>query len=61
MHWTNIEQDRELLLGVRYASEGEQAVDVPDNSGQKAGLVGYQEANVTEVITRLGLVCEGAR
>ena len=61
LHWANFEQDRLFLLGVWYESEGGQAVDVPDNSEQKVDLIEYQPANVTEVITGLGLVCEGGQ
>jgi len=59
LHWVNYEQDRLILLGVWYQSKGHQAVEVPDNSKQKVDLVEYQDAGVTEVIDRLGLVCEG--
>lgn len=61
LHWVNFEQDRMILLGIWYESKGKQAVDIPDNSDQKVDLIEYQEANATEVIARLGLVCEGGR
>lgn len=61
LHWVNYEQDRLLLLGIWYESKGKQAVDVPDNSEQKVDLVEYQQTNVSEAITRLGLLCEGGR
>jgi hypothetical protein len=61
LHWVNFEQDRLLLLGVWYQSKGKQAVDIPDNSGQKVDLVEYQDANVTELIERLELACDGGR
>jgi len=60
LHWVNFELDRLILLGVWYESKGEQAVEVPDNTEQKVDLVEYQDANVQEVVERLGLECEGA-
>lgn len=58
VYWVNFEQDRLLLLAVRYESEGEKYRQVPEGSKQHIDLAEYREANVEEAINRLGLVCE---
>lgn len=58
VHWVNFEQDRLLLLGVRYESEGEEQRQVPGSTIQNVDLAEYRLANIEEAVNRLGLTCE---
>lgn len=58
LHWANYKNDRLLLLGIRYVSSEANYRKLPDNQTQNVYLVEYQEADLDDAISRLGLNCE---
>ncbi len=58
LHWVNYEEDRLLLLGIRYISEDATYREFPDNKTQRVHLVEYRQLSVEEAVSALGLDCE---
>lgn len=58
LHWADFENNRLLLLGVRYASESAVFRKRPDTKIQNVNLVEYHEVRVEDVVARLGLHCK---
>ncbi len=57
LHWADFENNRLLLLSVRYVSEGAGYRKLPDTHIQNVHLVEYHEVSVEDAVARLGLNC----
>lgn len=59
-YWVNFETERLLMLAVRYESESGEYREIPDNTKQNVYLVENREGDISDALSRLKLVCNGA-